>query len=62
MAANAELSAPTIVDAPAVMLYDSGYAANIATGRWQMNANEALVVWVRKLLAEVEASGRVLVH
>ena len=58
VAANAELSAPTIVDAPAVMLYDSGYAANIATRRWQANANEALVAWVWKLLAEVEASGR----
>ena len=44
--ANAELSAPTIVDAPAVMLYDFGYSANIATRRWKANANEALVAWV----------------
>ena len=60
VAANAELSAPTAVEAPAVMLYDSGYAANIATGRWKANANEALVAWVQRLLAEVEASGRVV--
>ena len=42
------------------MLYDSGYAANIATGRWKANANEALVAWVRRLLTEVEATGRVV--
>ena len=58
VAANAELSAPSIVDAPAVILYDSSYAANIATGRWKANANEALVAWVRRLLAEVEATSR----
>ena len=39
----------------AVMLYDSGYAANLTTGRWKPNANHALVAWTRKLLAEVEA-------
>ena len=39
----------------AVMLYDSGYAANLTTGRWKPNANHALVEWTRKLLAEVEA-------
>ena len=55
-----ELSDPTTVNAPAVMLYDSGYAANITTGRWKANANEALVAWVRRLLAQVEANGRVV--
>ena len=60
VAANAELSSPTIAVAPAIMLYDSGYVANIATSRWKSNANEALVVWVWCLLAEVEASGRAL--
>eukprot|EP01052_Picozoa_sp_SAG31_P021412 SAG31_NODE_1655_length_7621_cov_3.211912_1_plen_380_part_00 len=60
VAANATLSAPEIVNAPAVMLYDSGYAANIATGRWKANANEALAAWVRRLLVEVEATGRVV--
>eukprot|EP01048_Picozoa_sp_COSAG05_P013632 COSAG05_NODE_1470_length_4792_cov_101.589815_1_plen_45_part_10 len=24
---------------PAIMLYDSGYAANMVTGRWQPNTN-----------------------
>ena len=58
VAANATLSAPSIVKAPAVLLYDSAYAANMATGRWKATSNVALVEWVRKLLAEVEASGR----
>jgi ribonuclease HI len=39
----------------AVMLYDSGYAANVTSGRWKANANHALVAWTRRLLAEVEA-------
>ena len=42
----------------AVMLFDSCYAANMVTGRWQPNANVALVEWARKLLANVEATGR----
>ena len=58
IATNATLSAPEIVDAPAVMLFDSCYAANMATGRWEPNANIALVAWVRQLLADVLASGR----
>ena len=58
IASHATLSAPEIVDAPAVMLFDSCYAANMVTGRWQPNANVALVVWARKLLADVEATGR----
>ena len=41
-----------------MLLYDSAYAANMATGRWKATSNVALVEWVRKLLAEVEASGR----
>ena len=43
---------------PAVMLFDSCYAANMVTGRWQPNANIALVEWARNLLKEVEATGR----
>ena len=43
----------------AVMLYDSGYAANVTTGRWKPNANHALVAWTQKLLAEVEATRQV---
>jgi ribonuclease HI len=46
---------------PAIMLFDSCYAANMVTGRWQPNANIALVEWARKLLADVEATGR-MVH
>ena len=42
------------------MTGSNGYAANIATGRWKANANEALVAWVWRLLAEVEATGRVV--
>jgi hypothetical protein len=30
----------------------------MVTGRWQPNANNALVEWVRKLLADVEAMSR----
>jgi ribonuclease HI len=45
-------------DIPAIMLFDSCYAANMVTGRWQPNANIALVEWARKLLADVEATGR----
>ena len=30
----------------------------MVTGRWQPNANVALVEWARKLLADVEATGR----
>eukprot|EP01052_Picozoa_sp_SAG31_P009431 SAG31_NODE_495_length_14864_cov_21.943109_7_plen_207_part_00 len=55
IATNATLSAPEIVDAPAVMLFDSCYAANMATGRWEPNANVALVAWVRQQLADVLA-------
>ena len=36
----------------------SCYAANMVTGRWQPNANIALVEWARNLLKEVEATGR----
>ena len=43
---------------PAVMLLDSCYAANMVTGRWQPNANIALVEWARNLLKDVEATGR----
>ena len=43
---------------PAVMLFDSCYAANMVTGRWQPNANIALVEWARNLLKDVEATGR----
>ena len=40
----------------AIMLYDSGYAANMVTGRWQPNTNTNVVQWARGLLAEVEKS------
>ena len=40
------------------MLFDSCYAANIVTSRWQPNANIALVEWARNLLKDVEATGR----
>ena len=60
IASHARLSAPEIVDAPAIMLFDSCYAANMATGRWEPNANVALVAWVRRLLAEVLATGRTM--
>ena len=56
--AKAELSAPSIVETKAVMLYDSAYAANMATCMWKAASNMALVAWVRKLLAEVEETGR----
>jgi hypothetical protein len=46
------------IDIPAIMLFDRCYAANMVTGRWQLNANIALVEWVRKMLADVEATGR----
>ena len=45
-------------DIPAIMLFDCCYAANMVTGRSQPNANVALVEWARKLLADVEATGR----
>ena len=41
-------------DRPAVMLFDSGYAANMVAGRWQPNTNTHVVQWARGLLAEVE--------
>ena len=41
---------------PTIMLYDSGYAANMVTGRWQPNTNTNVVQWARGLLAEVEKS------
>ena len=41
---------------PAVMLYDSGYAANMVAGRWQPNTNTNVVQWARGLLAGVEKS------
>ena len=41
---------------PAIMLYDSGYAANMVAGRWQPNTNTNVVQWARGLLAEVEKS------
>jgi ribonuclease HI len=52
------------IDIPAIMLFDSCYAANMVTGRWQPNANVALVEWARKLLADVKPTGRTvhLVH
>ena len=40
------------------MLFDSCYAANEMTRRWQPNANIALVESARKLLADVENTGR----
>ena len=52
---------PSIVEALVVMLYDSAYATNMATGQWTAASNAALVAWVRKLLAEVEESGQ-MVH
>ena len=58
VAAHATLSAPEAVTAPAIILFDSTYAANMVTGRWQPNANVALVEWARRLLAQVEAGGR----
>ena len=58
IASHARLSAPEIAEAPAVMLFDSCYAANMATGKWEPNANVALVAWVRQLLADVLAIGR----
>ena len=57
VAAKATLSTPSLVKTAAVMLYDSAYAANMATSRWKATSNVALVEWVRKLLAEVEESG-----
>ena len=45
---------------PAVLLFDSCYAANMVSGRWKPNKNIALVSWARKLLKEVEESGRQL--
>eukprot|EP01052_Picozoa_sp_SAG31_P035193 SAG31_NODE_4214_length_3460_cov_2.941386_4_plen_162_part_00 len=60
VATNEELSAPSIINAPAIILYDSRYVANIAIGWWKANANEAPVAWVRWLLAEVEATSRVV--
>ena len=44
---------------PAVMLYDSGYAANMVAGRWQPNSNQHLVQWARGLLAQVQESREV---
>ena len=41
------------------MLYDSGYAANMVTGRWQPNTNTNVIQWARGLLAEVEKSRKV---
>ena len=32
-------------DRPAIMLYDSGYAANMVAGRWQPNTNTNVVQW-----------------
>jgi ribonuclease HI len=61
VAAKATLLAPSIVKTAVVMLYDSAYAANMATSWWKATSNVALVEWVRKLLAEVEESGR-MVH
>ena len=40
------------------MLYDSAYAANTTTGRWKAKKNLALVEWVKRLLVEVQTSGR----
>jgi ribonuclease HI len=37
---------------PAAMLFDSCYAANMVTGRWQPNKNIALISWARRLLKE----------
>eukprot|EP01050_Picozoa_sp_SAG11_P043042 SAG11_NODE_20155_length_451_cov_2.562500_1_plen_115_part_10 len=46
-------------NAPAAMLFDSCYAANMITGRWQPNKNIALISWARRLLKEVtEDEGR----
>ena len=44
VAANAELSAPSIVEMTAVMLYDSAYAANMVTGRWKASYSITAVV------------------
>ena len=44
---------------PAIMLYDSGYAANMVAGRWQPNSNQHLVQWARGLLAQVQESREV---
>ena len=43
----------------AIMLYDSGYAANMVAGRWQPNSNQHLVQWARGLLAQVQESREV---
>eukprot|EP01050_Picozoa_sp_SAG11_P007899 SAG11_NODE_673_length_7803_cov_58.625000_2_plen_128_part_00 len=43
---------------PAVLLFDSCYAANMVSGRWKPNKNVALISWARRLLREVEESGR----
>eukprot|EP01050_Picozoa_sp_SAG11_P002236 SAG11_NODE_110_length_16199_cov_18.081180_1_plen_282_part_00 len=44
---------------PAAMLFDSCYAANMITGRWQPNKNIALISWAWRLLKEVtEDKGR----
>eukprot|EP01050_Picozoa_sp_SAG11_P035497 SAG11_NODE_13046_length_672_cov_1.797557_1_plen_129_part_01 len=39
-------------------MFDSCYAANMVSGRWEPNANIALVMWARKLLKEVEMTGQ----
>ena len=44
---------------PAIMLYDSGYAANMVAGRWQPNSNQHLVQWARGLLAQVQETREV---
>ena len=46
-------------DRPAIMLYDSGYAANMVAGRWQPNTNVNVVQWARGLLAQVEQKRKV---
>jgi hypothetical protein len=47
-----------VVDTPAAMMFDSCHAVNVVTGRWQPNANIALLKWARRLMVDVEATGR----
>jgi ribonuclease HI len=45
-------------DIPAIMLFDSCYAVNMVTGRWQPKSNVAMVEWAWKFLVDVGAMGR----
>ena len=44
-----------------MLLFASCYATNMVSGWWEPSANIALVIWARKLLADVEATSH-MVH